>query len=98
MPGRELSATFIRFLRLTGRCTDPAVTIHLIMDNGSSRTSRATRAWLAAHPRVAVTSPPQLAVTHTPKRASAYPPPAPPRRLRLPRRPGNTDHRLHRPL
>ncbi|MFJ3934176.1 transposase [Streptomyces sp. NPDC090029] len=32
------------------------------MDNGSSHTSRATRAWLAAHPR--------FTVTHTPKHAS----------------------------
>jgi len=32
------------------------------MDNGSSHTSRATRAWIAAHPRITV--------THTPKHAS----------------------------
>ena len=32
------------------------------MDNGSSRTSRATRAWIAAHPRITV--------TYTPKHAS----------------------------
>jgi transposase len=32
------------------------------MDNGSSHTSRATRAWLAAHPRITV--------TYTPKHAS----------------------------
>ncbi len=32
------------------------------MDNGSSHTSRVTRAWLSAHPR--------LAVTYTPKHAS----------------------------
>jgi transposase len=59
---RNNSATFIRFLRLIDRCTDPALPIHLIMDNGSSHTSRATRAWLAAHPR--------FTVTHTPKHAS----------------------------
>ena len=28
----------------------PRLNIHLIMDNGSSHTSRATRAWIAAHP------------------------------------------------
>jgi transposase len=48
--GRNNSATFIRFLCLIDRCTDPALSIHLILDNGSSHTSRATRAWLAAHP------------------------------------------------
>ncbi len=36
--------------------------IHLVMDNGSSHTSAATRAWLAAHPR--------FSVTYTPKHAS----------------------------
>ena len=32
------------------------------MDNGSSHTSHATKAWLAAHPRISV--------TYTPKHAS----------------------------
>jgi transposase len=59
---RNNSQTFIGFLRLLDQCTDPALRIHLVMDNGSSHTSRATRAWLAAHPR--------FAVTHTPKHAS----------------------------
>lgn len=31
------------------------------MDNGTSRTSRATRAWLAAHPRITVTCSPKHA-------------------------------------
>ncbi|MGI5133588.1 IS630 family transposase [Streptomyces sp. CA-106110] len=59
---RNDSATFIAFLRQLDQLTDPALRIHLIMDNGSSHTSKATRAWLAAHPR--------FAVTHTPKHAS----------------------------
>jgi transposase len=59
---RNDSATFIAFLRALEQSTDPALQIHLIMDNGSSHTSRATRAWLAAHPR--------FTVTHTPKHAS----------------------------
>jgi transposase len=59
---RNDSAHFIRFLALLDRSTDPALRIHLVMDNGSSHTSRATRAWLAAHPR--------FTVTHTPKHAS----------------------------
>jgi transposase len=40
----------------------PCLRIHLIMDNGSSHTSAATQAWLAAHCR--------FAVTYTPKHAS----------------------------
>jgi transposase len=59
---RNDSAHFIRFLALLDRSTDPSLRIHLVMDNGSSHTSRATRAWLAAHPR--------FTVTHTPKHAS----------------------------
>ena len=59
---RNNSAHFIRFLALLDHNTDPALRIHLIMDNGSSHTSKATRAWLAAHPR--------FTVTHTPKHAS----------------------------
>jgi transposase len=59
---RNDSAHFIRFLAMLDRSTDPALRIHLVMDNGSSHTSRATRAWLAAHPR--------FTVTHTPKHAS----------------------------
>ncbi|MCY0924616.1 IS630 family transposase, partial [Streptomyces sp. H27-G5] len=59
---RNNSATFTAFLRQLDQCTDPALRIHLVMDNGSSHTSKATRAWLAAHPR--------FTVTHTPKHAS----------------------------
>ena len=59
---RNNSTTFIRFLRMIDQCTDPAVPIHLIMDNGSSHTSRATRTWLKKHPR--------FTATYTPKHAS----------------------------
>jgi transposase len=59
---RNDSATFTRFLAMLGQMIPPHLRIHLIMDNGSSRTSRATRAWLAAHPR--------FAVTYTPEHAS----------------------------
>ncbi|MFE2970650.1 IS630 family transposase [Streptomyces sp. NPDC059340] len=48
---RNNSVTFIRFLRLLDRAIDPALSIHPVMDNGSSHTSKATRAWLAGHPR-----------------------------------------------
>jgi transposase len=59
---RNDSATFIGFLHQLDQCIDPRTRIHLIMDNGSSHTSKATRAWLAAHPR--------LTVTYTPTHAS----------------------------
>ncbi|MEZ0067304.1 transposase [Streptacidiphilus sp. MAP12-20] len=59
---RNDSATFIGFLRLLDQSVDPALTLHLVMDNGSSHTSKATRAWLQAHPR--------FRVHHTPKHAS----------------------------
>lgn len=59
---RNDSVTFIRFLRLLDRSIDPALTIHPILDNGSSHIPKATRAWLAARPR--------FTVHHTPKHAS----------------------------
>src|SRR6266516_919189 len=46
----------------SGRPEIPRLSIHLVMDNGSSHTSRATRAWIAAHP--------PITVTYTPKHAS----------------------------
>ena len=59
---RNDSVTFTGFLHRLDQCTDPRLNIHLVMDNGSSHTSRATRAWIAAHPRITV--------TYTPKHAS----------------------------
>jgi len=59
---RNNSVTFIGFLHCLDQCVDPDLKIHLVMDNGSSHTSRATRAWIAAHPRISV--------TYTPKHAS----------------------------
>jgi transposase len=59
---RNDSATFIQFLTELDHTIDPAQTIHLILDNGSSHTSKATKAWLAAHPR--------FTATYTPKHAS----------------------------
>ena len=53
--GRNDPATFTGFLHRLDQCIDPRLNIHLIMDNGSSHTSRATRAWIAAHPRITVT-------------------------------------------
>lgn len=59
---RNDSVTFIAFLRRLEQHIDPKLKIHLVLDNGSSHTSKATRAWLRAHPR--------FSVTYTPKHAS----------------------------
>ena len=56
------SAAFTAFLAMLHQMIPPHLRIHLIMDNGSSHTSRATCAWLAARPR--------FSVTFTPKHAS----------------------------
>lgn len=45
---RNNSVTFINFLDAK---VAPALAIHVVMDNGSSHVSKATRAWLAEHPR-----------------------------------------------
>jgi hypothetical protein len=55
------SVTFTGFLHRLDQCTDPARNIHLVMDNGPSHTSAATRAWIAAHPRISVTCTPKHA-------------------------------------
>jgi transposase len=44
------------------RVIDPRLTIHLIMDNGSSHVAKATKKWLAEHPR--------CVAHHTPTHAS----------------------------
>ena len=59
---RNDSQTFTAFLAMLHQMIPPHLRIHLIMDNGSSHTSRATCAWLAARPR--------FSVTFTPKHAS----------------------------
>jgi transposase len=55
------SAAFTAFLAMLHQMIPPHLRIHLIMDNGSSHTSRATRDWLAAHPRSGVTCTPKHA-------------------------------------
>lgn len=60
--GANNSVTFIDFLANIHCAVDPDLTIHLVMDNGSSHVSRATKAWLAAHPR--------FVPHYTPKHAS----------------------------
>ena len=44
------SAAFTRFLAIPHQKIPPYLRIHRICDNGSSHTSRATQAWLAACP------------------------------------------------
>jgi len=55
---RNDSATFIEFLTEIDAAIPPDLDIYLVMDNGSSHTSKATKAWLAAHPRFHVTRTP----------------------------------------
>jgi transposase len=59
---RNDSDTFIKFLRLLESTIAAGRDIHLVMDNGSSHTSKKTRAWLATHSR--------FHVHHTPRHAS----------------------------
>jgi transposase len=54
-------ATFTGFLHRLDQCIDPRLNIALVMDNGPSHTSAATRAWIAAHPRITVTCTPKHA-------------------------------------
>ena len=48
---RNDSATFIAFLAMLDAHIQPELTIHLVLDNGSSHTSKATKKWLREHPR-----------------------------------------------
>jgi transposase len=59
---RNDSATFTAFLSEIDQAIHPAHRIYLIMDNGSSHVAKATKKWLAAHPR--------FTVCHTPAHAS----------------------------
>ena len=59
---RNNSATFIAFLTRLDALIDSELTIQLVCDNGSSHTSKATKAWLEEQPR--------FQVHHTPPHAS----------------------------
>jgi transposase len=59
---RADSRPFIDFLADIGVANPLGLAIHLVADNGSSHVSKATKAWLAGHPR--------FVVHHTPKHAS----------------------------
>jgi transposase len=54
---RNNSATFIDFLTTLDQHTDPALTIDLVLDNGASHTSKATRTWLTTTPASSLTTP-----------------------------------------
>lgn len=51
IPGKNDSVNFCAFLDDIDRSTDPALIIHVVLDNGSSHVSKHTKAWFAAHPR-----------------------------------------------
>jgi transposase len=59
---RNDSGAFMQFLSMLDQHIAPGLRVRLIMGNGSSHTSRATKAWIKAHPR--------FDVTYTPKHAS----------------------------
>lgn len=48
---RNDSVHFTEFLSEIEDKVDPELDIHIVVDNGSSHTSKVTRAWLAEHPR-----------------------------------------------
>ncbi len=51
IPGKNDSKNFCDFLDQIDRSVDPSLEIHVVVDNGSSHTSKYTKAWFAAHPR-----------------------------------------------
>ncbi|HEX9166271.1 MAG TPA: IS630 family transposase [Gemmatimonadales bacterium] len=55
---RNDSATFVEFLTEIDAQVPAHLAIYLVMDNGSSHVSKATKAWLEAHPRFHVTRTP----------------------------------------
>lgn len=59
---RNDSVSFCEFLAFIDAHVDPALDIHLVLDNGASHTSKATKAWIAEHPR--------FVAHYTPKHAS----------------------------
>lgn len=51
IPAKNDSVNFCAFLDQLDAVTDPALEVHVVLDNGSSHNSKYTRAWFAAHPR-----------------------------------------------
>lgn len=59
---RNDSVHFIEFLDQIEAAIDPGLAVHVVLDNGSSHRSKATKKWFAGHPR--------FVVHHTPVHAS----------------------------
>ena len=59
---RNDSVHFIEFLEQIDTTTDPELDIHVVLDNGNSHRSKATKKWFVEHPR--------FVVHHTPVHAS----------------------------
>ena len=59
---RNDAASFIGFLEQIDAAVPTELEVHLVLDNGGSHIARATKAWLAQHPR--------FVVHHTPRHAS----------------------------
>lgn len=51
IPGKNDSVNFCAFLDQIDRTVDPALAIHVVLDNGSSHRSKHTKAWFEDHPR-----------------------------------------------
>lgn len=51
---RNNSVTFIAFLEEIDASIEESLEVHVVLDNGSSHTSKATKAWFAEHPRFVV--------------------------------------------
>ncbi|MGH3547842.1 MAG: IS630 family transposase [Pseudonocardiaceae bacterium] len=67
---RNDSATFIAFLTELAQTVDPTKHIHLILDNGSSHTSKQTRKWIKEHPRFTAHQVHRGLQRHSPVRAA----------------------------
>lgn len=51
IPGKNDSKNFCEFLDQIDRTINPALEIHIVVDNGSSHRSKHAKTWFAAHPR-----------------------------------------------
>lgn len=51
IPGKNDSINFCDFLDQIDKSVDPSLEIHVVLDNGSSHTSKYTKAWFVSHPR-----------------------------------------------
>ncbi len=49
---RHRAKEFLDFMRQIDKATDPALDLHVILDNSSTHKTAEVRAWLAKHPRI----------------------------------------------